>query len=986
MLLSSKKDVSTRVRDEDDEEEELINIKHVHCDSSGQPGTVTDSSPGSEQEDATADYRAKATPLVSRFQALGDDRHPSSATTSRPCRSRCQSASMTDPLSEASMSSLHSHHPSILPFSTMVDLATAKAENITGLYFAKQMNANLRRSLPSLRTSMASTPSPPFADRGKLTTMNPVTAAVDTNELDLRTESQPGSPMTPFPGPSPEQHDYPFAFANRSALTSSLSAPSAIHIQITSSSPSPVSSRSAVAVGGCEPAREKPLVMKGKRMAFEQGHPAYQSGNLLGIRRKHGQEWQDGSARKIYQHLSFITNVIVHVQPCYGCQCLRKGQHRRHHSASHFFHLSSLRQHSPAQFNLALCYEHGQGGVSQDLGKAIHFYQQAAAQGHSKASYNLGCIYFHRGLVHKAIGWFELASKCRVRDLETIQRAERDVDKEEQLPQQSPGDEVMRCPPWKANYLAALSSFVLTGTSPVTEWSSFSETSFSLSSSSSAAAIQDLLEQLHGPSVAVEQATVATSGPTAPYLPAMLTLALLCYQGVPATTGTKTTAAEAAEEAKVSMKDGHAKCTNRSNGQDTSVFLRRNSKQAILVLKKLITIAPSSLVNGVEGSSEPPAIQGREKSKSSTFRAQDTSSPSSSSYSTSCPNLPTPSSTVPLVVKDSVSFIGGMTGSASDGEKDPSLPLQPTPQSNQRSFLSPQRRSQNQMPFTTSTNDNARHCRSHPSLPRDAEQGRQATQPRLPPMPQNIDDHEAWAVCLARHLLQYWQQQDASSSFSTDTASAQAATSAAAATPRERIQRYHLLHMTNPTNSKMLYNLGLVYDMYLNAPAVASRCYLSAYEKSVVAVAAEKDPFGVLSGDSCATSPLASFTCSKSSAITRINSAWNLGVLYAKDRQWAVGRDWFLRVQQELMTTTPTMATDSSCVREKDTHRAVDTNNIHLQSDRPRADALLLVSKNQQHRPQQARQIQRELRTDAERVEAVLTLMDQQLIQENVAR
>ncbi|KAG0349879.1 hypothetical protein BG005_010589 [Podila minutissima] len=120
-------------------------------------------------------------------------------------------------------------------------------------------------------------------------------------------------------------------------------------------------------------------------------------------------------------------------------------------------------------------------GVDRDLEKALYFYQQAADQGHTKASYNLGCICYNLGQADKAIAWFESAGKCSIRGLQPIS----DV---------KPYG-VLDCPLPKK----------LSGGSSLLD--------------------NDLAEMLR-----VDH--MATSGPFAPYLPAIMCLALLCRQGV----------------------------------------------------------------------------------------------------------------------------------------------------------------------------------------------------------------------------------------------------------------------------------------------------------------------------------------------------------------------------------------------------------------------------------------------------------------------
>lgn len=71
--------------------------------------------------------------------------------------------------------------------------------------------------------------------------------------------------------------------------------------------------------------------------------------------------------------------------------------------------------HADAQNNLGRMYEHGQGGLPQDFGKAIELYRQAAVGGCVSANYNLGAMYRSgRGVsqdYQKAIQWFRTASR-----------------------------------------------------------------------------------------------------------------------------------------------------------------------------------------------------------------------------------------------------------------------------------------------------------------------------------------------------------------------------------------------------------------------------------------------------------------------------------------------------------------------------------------------------------------------------------------------
>ena len=60
--------------------------------------------------------------------------------------------------------------------------------------------------------------------------------------------------------------------------------------------------------------------------------------------------------------------------------------------AIEFYTLSANKGNSYAQFNLAICYENGDG-VEKDMTKAIEFYTLSANQGNSRAQFNLAICY-----------------------------------------------------------------------------------------------------------------------------------------------------------------------------------------------------------------------------------------------------------------------------------------------------------------------------------------------------------------------------------------------------------------------------------------------------------------------------------------------------------------------------------------------------------------------------------------------------------------
>ncbi|XP_042320761.1 death ligand signal enhancer isoform X2 [Sceloporus undulatus] len=67
-----------------------------------------------------------------------------------------------------------------------------------------------------------------------------------------------------------------------------------------------------------------------------------------------------------------------------GLQYMQDGQHKM---AFSYFKLAADQNYSKAQFNVAICYEHGRG-TKKDIAKAILYYKRAAQQGHTMAQYH----------------------------------------------------------------------------------------------------------------------------------------------------------------------------------------------------------------------------------------------------------------------------------------------------------------------------------------------------------------------------------------------------------------------------------------------------------------------------------------------------------------------------------------------------------------------------------------------------------------------
>ncbi|KAG0377940.1 hypothetical protein BGX24_005114 [Mortierella sp. AD032] len=552
---------------------------------------------------------------------------------------------------------------------------------------------------------------------------------------------------------------------------------------------------------------------------------------------------------------------------------MRHGLHRRSHSASHFFHLSSLKHHSPAQFNLALCYEHGQGGVEQDLSKALYFYQQAADQGHTKASYNLGCICYNQGEISKAMAWFESAGKCSVKGLTTPDAREGGSSRSAAATKAGregakfSNASVVECPLPKATILPhELEDMLMMGELP------------------------------SGPDGGASGTGAGGGGPFVAYLPAILCLALLCRQGVQTREG--------------------------------EVILGRDPDQAIALLQRLLDRAPRRLLNKLEKEQlrlekdnlhhihrlqqQQQASIGSRTSASASARKRDPRKRASlqasfqavptpqqgmttpaSIFSTSCPQLPLGLSSSVLSSSASAPSCSASTttgvrakrrstveDAANDDDDD---------DDDGRSFCSVGSRNRNN---STVGHRQASGTRQGSFL--DSEEEKQDEVDLL----HGSDVHEAWSVTLAQQLLKAWQQPPPfHQSRTTPTSTTTSATSSPSledARIQQRIVRHHLLYITNPTLGKNFYNLGVLYDLYLGHPQIAQRCYRSAYQNCRLVLLPSATPVSVLDTFSAQQQQLAGL-------VTRINSAWNLGVLYAKHQEWARAKGWFLKAQEDVL-------------------------------------------------------------------------------------
>ena len=88
-------------------------------------------------------------------------------------------------------------------------------------------------------------------------------------------------------------------------------------------------------------------------------------------------------------------------------------EREREKVAASWFGMAAAQDYAPAQFNLAICYENGQG-VAKDIKTAIDWYRKAAEQDHVEAQFNLALCYENGQGVAKdiktAIDWYRKAA------------------------------------------------------------------------------------------------------------------------------------------------------------------------------------------------------------------------------------------------------------------------------------------------------------------------------------------------------------------------------------------------------------------------------------------------------------------------------------------------------------------------------------------------------------------------------------------------
>ncbi|KAF9571981.1 hypothetical protein EC968_010458 [Mortierella alpina] len=318
-----------------------------------------------------------------------------------------------------------------------------------------------------------------------------------------------------------------------------------------------------------------------------------------------------------------------------------------------------------------------------------------------------------------------------------------------------------------------------------------------------------------------------TSGPFAAYLPAILCLALLCRQGV--------------------------------QDREGSVILKRDSEQAVELLQRLLqrTSARSHLgarggdsqeaANDVAGSSKSRTHGDLRKRSSLDFQTSAGCSSTiplahpaiaPTSLSTSCPSLPLGQWSIKS---------GSSHGSVATYEPlVDSLAVEDA--------LAGERNCRHDMASGSGTHSGSVNSTFSAEL-------------------QGPELHEAWSATLALQLLKAWTRQSADWQEPVTTTNDIGLD--------QKILRHHLLYITNPTLGKNLYNLGVLYDIYLGGHLIAARCYESAYRNSRLATDESYELHPAL--------------------VTRINSAWNLGVLHAKNQNWSQAKGWFLKAQQDVL-------------------------------------------------------------------------------------
>ncbi|KAG0016014.1 hypothetical protein BGZ80_009490 [Entomortierella chlamydospora] len=596
--------------------------------------------------------------------------------------------------------------PHGIPFSNMLDLATAKAENITGLYFAKQMN---RKSASSY------------------TLKNPLASTQGTHTSNFK-----------FPK---DNADIPPSSSEHRGQSD------AVPVKVEIDTPSPIlgyipclSDPERVALSSqCIPEISKQPCIK-TSIETQTSHILNQDTSI------------NSNVKAVYTQASSST-------PARG--------HRRSQSASHFFHLSSLKHHSPAQFNLALCYEHGQGGVDKDLEKAIYFYQQAAGQGHTKASYNIGCICYNQGEVSKAMAWFESAGKCCIRGLRT-------ETSEQSAPANSGQQQSLQFPLPKQTTLPHELEDILLGDRS------------------------------------------SDTGPFAAYLPAILCLALLCRQGVQTRGG--------------------------------NVILKKDDEQSVELLQVLLQRASSrSHLRKDKDQLEPKQcpLQGSRRDRSLVGRKGTGNKTMNRSKS------------------------GSQNGVNQLGSLSTETPIEASSDRSYCSSSQPRERIKRSSRVEDETDDDRDAASDYSHEIESSRPSGSSTDA------QGSDDHETWSLTLTEQLLKVWKRTNATAPASATSISAD---STEVEKRQKRILRHHLLYITNPTLGKNLYNLGVLYDLYLGNAAIAVKCYRSAYHQELPIGSSQEQP----------------------GFVTRINSAWNLGVLHVRRKEWNLAKEWFLRAQRDI--------------------------------------------------------------------------------------
>ena len=131
--------------------------------------------------------------------------------------------------------------------------------------------------------------------------------------------------------------------------------------------------------------------------AFELGVSCYEQGDYTQAFHWYHEAAEQGDQKAI-EALEKLRKKEADEAFFLGVACYEKGHYTQ---AVQHFRTAAEQGIAEAQFNLALCYEHGKG-VEQDQAEAIRWYRAAAEQGDAKAQFSLAGFYFEGNGVEKS--------------------------------------------------------------------------------------------------------------------------------------------------------------------------------------------------------------------------------------------------------------------------------------------------------------------------------------------------------------------------------------------------------------------------------------------------------------------------------------------------------------------------------------------------------------------------------------------------------